>query len=108
MYISGVENANEKRKSLAKDNSWAPDDWYYAIEMEIDKRFIAEEEGKAEKERKKRLREDHAKQLAEMPKLNLFEDDDTSLEKEEDLDKEDIESFDYDNAHLGFSEDDFD
>ena len=43
-----------------------------------------------------------------MPKLNLCDDEDNSLDKEDDLDKEDIENFDYDNAHIAFSEDDFD
>ena len=75
--------------------------------MDLDKRLKAEEEQEeAEKKRKKRLHEDHAKQLASMPKLNLFEDH--SLDSENDLEKEDIENFDYDNCHLGLSEDDFD
>ena len=107
-YIYGLEIATEKNKSPTKDSCWAPDDWYYPIEMEYDKRLKAEEEEKEEMERKKLLIEDHAKQATEMPKLNLFDDEDTSLDKEDDLEKEDIESFDYDNAHLGFSEDDFD
>ena len=73
--------------------------------MDLDKRLKAEEE-EAEKKRKKRLHEDHAKQLASMPKLNLFEDH--SLDSDNELEKEDIESFDYDNCHLGLSDDDFD
>ena len=76
--------------------------------MENDKMFMAEEAAKAENERRKLVKEDRAKQLAEMPKLSLFDDEETSVEREDDLEKEDIESFDYDNAHLGFSDSDFD
>ena len=59
-----------------------------------------EKEAAAEKERKKWLAEDHAKQLANMPRMNLFEAAQPE-DADEEIEQEDIEEFDYESAHLG-------
>lgn len=59
-----------------------------------------EKEAAAEKQRKKWLAEEYANQLANMPRMILFEAAQPE-DADEEIEHKDIEEFDYESAHLG-------
>ncbi|PWA34882.1 hypothetical protein CTI12_AA618820 [Artemisia annua] len=89
-----------------------PDEWYYEGEWEAYKDDLADEkerkkleaENDKEEQRKRRLllAKDHERQLSSMPRMNLFEDDNQD-DGEYVSDDEEVEYYDYENAHLYFS-----
>lgn len=100
LYVTGI--VEEKKKSPKSDDYvWDSDETYIQWENEFELNMGREQkEAAAEKQRKKRLAEDHANQLANMPRMNLFEAAQPE-DADEEIEHEDIEEFDYESAHLG-------
>jgi wobble nucleotide-excising tRNase len=94
----------KKNSPKSDDYVWESDEtyiqWENEFELKIRREEKEEKEAATEKERKKRLAEDHANQLANMPRMNLFEDAQPE-DADEEIEEEDIEEFDYESAHLG-------
>ncbi|PWA86685.1 hypothetical protein CTI12_AA130520 [Artemisia annua] len=107
MYVTGVES-----EKLQVAYVWEPDESYYEGEWEAYKADLADEkerkkleaENDKEEQRKRRLllAKDHERQLSTMPRMNLFENDNQD-DGEYVSDDEEVEYYDYDNAHLYFS-----
>jgi hypothetical protein len=99
LYVTGIVE-EEKNSPMSDDYVWESEETYIQWENEFElKMWREEKEAATEKERKK-LAEDHAKQLANMPRMNLFEAAQPE-DADEEIGQEDIEEFDYESAHLG-------
>ena len=105
IYVTGViedKNTNPKQDETV----WESDETYIQWENEFEIPILKKEaEQEEEKKRKKLLAEDQAKQLANMPRLNLFEDAKAEDVEDEETEPEDVEDFEYEMTYLGLSPD---
>lgn len=105
IFVTGViedKNTNPKKDETVWDSDETYIQWENEFEIPI---LLKEVEQEEDKKRKRLLAEDQAKQLANMPRINLFEDAKSEDVEDEETEPEDVEDFDYETAYLRLSQD---